>query len=130
VQQHLGRLEGVDKVDVSLADGTVVILAKEDSQLDPAKVFKATYDSGVSVAEMTVEATGSFERDRSNALVFRVSGNLAYPVTENDIVKPFSEMPSSEKVFVHAQVYKKTGKQKLKALRVVRFEVLEVRKQP
>jgi hypothetical protein len=109
VQQHLGRLEGVDKVDVRLADGNVVILARQDSRLDPEKVFKATYDSGVSVVEMTMEATGWLERDAANRVTFRISGTQAYSVVENDDVRLFMEKP--------------------KTLGPVRLEVIEVRRQ-
>jgi len=130
VQQHLGRLEGVDKVDVNLTDGKVAILAKEDSRLDPARVFKATYDSGVSVVEMTMEATGWIERDAKNILIFRVSGSQIYQVVENEAVRPFAMNPSPDKVFIRALLFKKSGKQKPKTLGAVRLEVLEVRKQP
>ena len=127
MQQHLGRLEGVDKVEVNLADGKVVVLAKEDSRLDPAKVFKATYDSGVSVVEMTMEATGWLERDSRNGLVFRVSGDEVYQVVETAVIKPFADNPADGKLFVRARLFKKTGKQKPKALGAVRLELIEVR---
>jgi len=130
VQQHLGRLEGVDKVDVNLADGKVVVLAKEDSRLDPAQVFKATYDSGVSVVELTIEATGWLERDAKNNLVFRMSGGQVYPVDENETIRTLVESPSAEKLFVHARIFKRTGKQKPKTLGPARLEITEVRKQP
>ena len=130
MQQHLGRLEGVDKVTVSLADGSVVILAKPDSQLDPAKVFKATYDSGVSVAEMTMEATGSLERNSEGHVVFRLSGSQIYPVAETETIKPFLDPQATEKVFVRARVFKKTGKQKQKTLGAVLLEMMEIRKSP
>jgi len=129
VQQHLGRLEGVDKVEVNLADGKVVVLAKEDSRLDPAKVFKATYDSGVSVVEMTMEATGSIERDPKNGLMFRISGNQVYPVVENEIAKSLADSPPGEKVIVRARLFQRSGKQKPKTLGTVRVELMEVRKQ-
>jgi hypothetical protein len=130
VQQHLGRLDGVDKVDVNLEGGRVTILAKEDSALDPARVFKATYDSGVSVAEMTMDAAGRLERDAKNVLIFRISGSQLYPIVENETVKPFAANLPPDKVFVRAMLFKQTGKQKPKALGAVRLEVLEITKQP
>ena len=130
MQQHLGRLEGVEKVDVNLEGGKVTILAKDDPALDPEKVFKATYDSGVSVAEMDMEATGRLERDTRNVLTFRISERLAYPVIENEAVRSFAANPSPDKLFVRAVLFKKTGKQKPKTLGAVRLELLEVRKQP
>jgi copper chaperone CopZ len=129
VQQHLGRLEGVARVDVSLAEGKVAVFAKEDSRLDPAKIFKATYDSGVSVVEMTMEATGTLERDAKNNLLFRISGNQVYLIVENDVMKTIAESPPAGKVFVRAQLFKKAGKQKLKSLGTIRLELLEVRKE-
>jgi hypothetical protein len=58
VKQHLGRQSGVQKVEVSLLDGAVDITPKEDGQIEPAGLLKATYDSGVSVAEMDITARG------------------------------------------------------------------------
>ena len=130
MQEHLGRLEGVDKVNVNLANGEVVIVAKEDSQLDPAKVFTATYDSGVSVVEMDIDATGILERDDKGRVTFRVSGTRMYPVIENAIVRSLSEQPLPQKISVHARLYKKTGKQKVKVLGPIQLEVLELRKEP
>ena len=130
MQQHLGRLEGVARVDVSLAEGKVAILAKEDSRLDPAKVFKATYDSGVSVVEMTMEATGWLERDSKNVLIFRTSSTQVYPVIASDILKPLGEIRSDQRFFVRARLFKKTSKQQTKTLTAVRLELMEVRKQP
>ena len=130
MQQHLGRLEGVARVDVSLVEGTVAIFAKEDSRLDPAQVFKATYGSGVSVVEMTMEATGTLERDSKNTLVFRTSSTQVYPVIEGDILKPFADFHSGERFFVRARLFKKVGKQQPKTLGAVRLELMEVRKQP
>jgi copper chaperone CopZ len=130
VQQHLGRLEGVARVDVSLAEGRVAIVAKEDSRLDPAQVFKATYDSGVSVVEMTMEATGSLERDSKGGLIFRTAGTQVYPVVESEVLKPFGEIRSSERVVVRARLFKKVGKQQPKTLGAARLELIEVRKQP
>lgn len=58
MQQHLGRQAGVQKVEVSLVDGNVVIFPMEDSKFDSSAIFKAVYDSGVSVSEMDIIASG------------------------------------------------------------------------
>jgi hypothetical protein len=58
VKQHLQRQSGVANVDVSLIDGKVEIVPKEDGKIDPAQLLKATYDSGVSVAELDMIARG------------------------------------------------------------------------
>jgi hypothetical protein len=128
VQQHLGRLEGVARVEVNLAGGRVAVFAKHDSRLDPEKVFKATYDSGVSVVEMTMEATGWLERDSRNGLVFRLSGSESYSVLGNDIATRFVNDTPGEKVFVRARLFEKAGKQKPKTLGPIRLELIEVRK--
>ena len=52
MKQHLQRQSGVANVDVSLIDGKVQVSPKEDGKIDPAQLLKATYDSGVSVAEL------------------------------------------------------------------------------
>jgi len=130
VQQHLGRLDGVAKVDVSLADGEVTVYAKEDSRLDPARIFKGTYDSGVSITEMTLDATGYLEKDPNRGLVFRASGTQILEVAPNDVSRPFAYSPESVRVFVRARLYKKAGKQKAKTLGPIRLELIEVRKEP
>lgn len=56
MKQHLGRQSGVQNVEVSLIDGKVQVTPNDDGQIDPAQLMKATYDSGVSVAEMDVVA--------------------------------------------------------------------------
>ena len=58
MKQHLGRQVGVQNVEVSLRDGKVDITPKEDGRIDPAQLLKATYDSGVSVAEMDMTVRG------------------------------------------------------------------------
>jgi len=68
VKQHLGRQVGVQDVEVSLRDGTVDITPKEDGRVDPAQILKATYDSGVSVAEMDMTVRGKIVKDESGNL--------------------------------------------------------------
>ena len=59
MKQHLGRQSGVQKVEVSLLDGKVDVTPKEDGQIDPVQLLKATYDSGVTAAEMDMSARGN-----------------------------------------------------------------------
>jgi hypothetical protein len=59
VKQHLGRQPGVQKVEVSLLDGKVEVTPKEDGQIDPAQLLKATYYSGVTAAD-------GYDRTRKN----------------------------------------------------------------
>ena len=58
MKQHLQRQSGVANVEVSLIDGKVDVTPKEDGQIEPAQLLKATYDSGVTVAELDMTASG------------------------------------------------------------------------
>ena len=60
MKQHLGRQSGVQKVEVSLLDGKVDVTPKEDGQIDPAQLLKATYDSGVT------RSGNGYDRTREN----------------------------------------------------------------
>jgi hypothetical protein len=71
VKQHLGRQSGVQNVEVSLIDGKVQVTPKEDGQIDPVQLLKATYDSGVTAAEMDVTARGKIVKDTSAAWLYR-----------------------------------------------------------
>ena len=83
MKQHLGRQSGVQKVEVSLIDGKVEVTPKEDGQIDPAQLLKATYDSGVTVAEMDMTAQGKIVKDSSGNLAFRSHriGHFAFAPT-------------------------------------------------
>jgi hypothetical protein len=125
VQQHLGRLDGVSRAEVSLADGQVVVYPKEDSSLDPDRIFKATYDSGVSVTELSITASGRIERDSNGRLTFRISNRQVFEIVPNDLSKPFETMDAGE-VSVRGLVFKKTGKNRPKTIAPLRLELLEV----
>ena len=75
MKQHLGRQSGVQNVEVSLLDGKVQVTPKEDGQIDPAQLLKATYDSGVTAAEMDVIARGKIVKDSSGNLDLEVEPN-------------------------------------------------------
>ena len=126
MQQHLGRLEGVSRVEVRLAEGEVVIFPKEDAFIDPERIFKATYDSGVSVSEMSFTGTGTLERGTNNLQVFRISNRQVFDVVPNDLSKPFEGTEPVE-VLLRGQLFKRTnGKGNPKTIAPVRVEILEV----
>jgi hypothetical protein len=128
VQQHLGRLDGVAKVDVNLLDGKVAIFPKPDSAIDPALVLKATYDSGVSVGEMTMTASGRLVRDAQKGLLFRIAVNQSFELAPNELSLGLEELAeSARQVTLRGRLYKKPpGKQKSKTIGPLRFEILEV----
>jgi hypothetical protein len=130
VKQHLGRQSGVQKVEVSLLDGKVDVTPKDDGQIDPAQLLKATYDSGVSVAEMDVTARGKIVKDPSGNLVLQVEANRSFPLTPNELSQGLGALAGSQTmVTVRGQLYKKPpGKQKADPSVPLKLVILEVQK--
>jgi hypothetical protein len=131
VKQHLGRQSGVQNVEVSLIDGKVQVTPKEDGQIDPAQLMKATYDSGVTVAEMDMTAQGKIVRDSSGTLALQVEPNRSFAFESNDLSKSLEALASSQTaVTVRGQLYKKpAGKQKADASVPLKLLLLEVPKE-
>ena len=127
MQQHLGRLDGVSKVEVSLADGKAVILPKEDGCLDPAQVVKATFDSGVTLAEIKITATGKLRKDPDKGWVFDISPAQSYPVASNELSQSLENSPGQ--ITVTGTLYRKpAGKLKKNEVPVLRLEILAIEK--
>jgi hypothetical protein len=131
VKQHLQRQSGVANVDVSLIDGKVEVTPKEDGQIEPAQLLKATYDSGVSVAELDMIASGSLVKDSSGNLSLQVKPNQSFLILPNELSKGLEPLAgSSAVVTVRGQLYKKpVGKQKkADASTPLKLLILEVQK--
>jgi hypothetical protein len=130
VKQHLGRQSGVQAVEVSLIDGKVQITPKEDGRIDPAQLLKATYDSGVSVAEMDLIVRGKVIKDTSGNLALQIAPNQSFAIATNDLskgVEPLAD--SSTVVTVLGQLYKKSsGKKKPDPSVPLKLVILEVQK--
>lgn len=108
MKQHLGRQSGVQSVDVSLIDGKVEIVPKDDGRIDPQHLFKAVYDSGVSVAEMDITARGKIGRDASGNLALQVNPNQSFVLATNELSKELEQLADSPAtVDVRGQLYKK-----------------------
>jgi hypothetical protein len=113
VKQHLGRQSGVQKVDVSLLDGKVDVTPKEDGQIDPAQLLKATYDSGVTAAEMDMTARGRIVKDRSGGFALQVEPNRSFAFAPNELSKGLEPLAGTQTmVTVRGQLYKKREKRK------------------
>jgi len=129
VKQHLQRQSGVANVDVTLIDGKVEVTPKEDGKVDPTQLLKATYDSGVSVAELDMTATGKLVKDSSGNLVLQVNPNQSFVLAQNELSKGLEPLADSTTVLtVRGQLFKKgAGKQKKSevsaALKLVLLEV-------
>jgi hypothetical protein len=130
VKQHLGRQSGVQNVEVSLSDGKVEVTPKENGQIDPAQLLKATYDSGVTVAEMDMTTQGKIVKDSSGNLVLLVEPNRSFVLTPNDLSKSLESLAGSQTVVtVHGQLYRKPGgKKKRDASAPLKLLILEVQK--
>ena len=130
MKQHLGRQSGVQNVEVSLIDGKVSITPKEDGQIDPAHLLKATYDSGVSVAEMDMTARGKIVADSSGNLEIQVAPNQSFALVPNDLSKTLQSLAGSQSmVTVRGELYKKpSGKKKADFSVPLKLLILEVQK--
>jgi hypothetical protein len=130
VKQHLGRQSGVQNVEVSLVDGKVEITPKEDGQIDPVQLLKATYDSGVSVAEMDITARGKIVKDASGGLEIQVSRNQSFAITANEMSNQLEPVANSETIVsIRGQLFKKpAGKKKADASAPLKLLLLEAPK--
>ena len=129
MKQHLGRQSGVQTVEVSLLDGKVEVTPKEDGQIDPIQLLKATYDSGVTAAEMNMTARGKIVKDHSGSLAFQVAPNRSFALSPNELSKELETLADTPTmVTVRGQLYKKPpGKKKADASVPLKLLILEVR---
>jgi hypothetical protein len=130
VKQHLGRQSGVQTVEVSLLDGKVDVTPKEDGHIDPAQLLKATYDSGVTAAEMDMTARGKIVKDSSGGLALQVALNQSFAFTPNDMSKGLESLAGTPTmVTLRGQLYKKSaGKKKPDPSVPLTLLILEVQK--
>ncbi len=130
MKQHLGRQSGVQNVEVSLIDGKVEVTAKEDGQIDPAQLLKATYDSGVTAAEMSMTARGKIVKDSSGNLALQVEPNRSFALAPNELSKELESLAGTQTmVTVRGQLYKKTpGKKKADTTVPLKLSILEIQR--
>lgn len=131
MKQHLQRQSGVANVDVSLIDGKVQVTPKEDGKVDPAQLLKATYDSGVSVAELDMTATGKLVKDSSGNLALQVNPNQSFVLSQNELSKDLEPLAGSTTVLtVRGQLFKKGPVKQKKAdvPATLKLLILEVQK--
>ena len=132
MKQHLGRQSGVQNVEVNLIDGKVDVTPKEDGLIDPAQLLKATYDSGVTAAELDMTARGRIVKDSSGNLALQVAPNWSFMLLPNELSKGLDSLANTQTVVtVRGQLYKKpTGKkQKVGTSAPLKLSILEVEKE-
>ncbi|HKT23989.1 MAG TPA: hypothetical protein VJR04_05270 [Terriglobales bacterium] len=130
MKQHLGRQSGVQRVNVSLLDGKVDITPKEDGHIDPIQLLKATYDSGVSTAELDLTARGKIVKDASGSLALEVAPNQSFTLEPNELSKQMEALAgSATEVTLRGQLYKKpAGKKKPELPKELKLLILEIQK--
>ena len=130
MKQHLGRQSGVQNVEVSLIDGKVQVTPKEDGQIDPSQLLKATYDSGVTVAEMDVTARGRIVKDPSGGIALQFEPTRSFAIVPNETSKELESLAGSATVVtVRGELYKKAaGKKKADTSAPLKLLILEVQK--
>ena len=130
MKQHLQRQSGVANVDVSLIDGKVEIVPKEDGKIDPAQLLEATYDSGVSVAELDMIARGKIVKDSSGGLALQVTPSQSFVIAPNESSNELQQLAGSATfVTIRGQLYKKPdGKRKADTSASLKLVILEVQK--
>jgi hypothetical protein len=130
VKQHLGRQSGVQSVEVSLIDGKVQVTPKEDGQIDPAQLLKATYDSGVTAAEMDMLARGKIVKDSTGGMALQVAPNRSFTITPNELSKGLEALADTQTMItVRGELYKKpAGKKKADTSAPLKLLILEVQK--
>ncbi len=130
MKQHLGRQSGVQKVDVNLLDGKVDVTPKEDGHIDPIQLLKATYDSGVSTAELDMTARGKVVKDSSGNVALQVEPNQSFALEPNELSKQMESLAgTATDVTVRGQLYKKpAGKKKPELPKELKLLVLEMQK--
>ena len=131
MKQHLGRQSGVQNVEVSLIDGKVQVTPKEDGQIDPLQLLKATYDSGVTAAEMDMTARGKIVKDAAGNSALQIAANRSFVLVPNDFSKQLEPLAGTQTmVTVRGELYKKPpGKrQKIDSSLALELAILEVEK--
>ena len=79
-EQVFLRTDGVDRVDVDLYNGSVVVYPSETAPILPATVAKKIIDEGVSVERIEAVVRGAIVR-RGEGMVLRVAeANLEFPL--------------------------------------------------
>jgi hypothetical protein len=117
-------------VEVSLIDGKVEVTPKEDGQIDPAQLLKATYDSGVTAAEMNMTARGKIVKDTAGGFALQVAPNRSFALAPNELSKGLEALADTATIItVRGQLYKKpAGKKKADPSVPLKLLILEVQK--
>ena len=109
----------------------VEITPKEDGRIDPPQLLKATYDSGVSVAELDMIVRGKIVKDASGNLALQAEPNQSFAIEPNELARGLEPLAGSlTQVTVRGQLYKKPAgkKKKVDASQPLKLTILEIQK--
>jgi hypothetical protein len=111
-----------------LLDGKVDVTPKEDGHIDPIQLLKATYDSGVSTAELDLTARGKIVKDPPGDLALQVEPNQSFMLQPNELSKQLEALAgTATEVTVRGQLYKKpAGKKKPELPKELKLLILKV----
>jgi lipopolysaccharide export LptBFGC system permease protein LptF len=100
-----------------LIDGKVEITPKTDGRIDPIQLLKATYDSGVSVAEMNMIARGKIVKNASGEFTLQTEPSQSFTLMQNDLSRQLETMAGSGSyVTIKGLLYQKQKGQKKQSL--------------
>lgn len=113
MKKHLERQFGVSHVEVSLIDGKVEITPKADGSIDPIQLLKATYDSGVSIAEMSVIARGKIVNQSEGRIALQVNDSQSFAIESSSLSESLKNMAGPDTfVTLRGLLYQKQANQK------------------
>jgi hypothetical protein len=96
-----------------LIDGKVEITPTSDNLIEPIKFIKATHDSGVSVAEMSMIARGKIVKDAAGGIALEVQPSQIFRIEPNGVSQQLDQFAGSSKlVTLQGLLYKKAAHQK------------------
>jgi hypothetical protein len=113
-----------------LIDGKVQVTPKEDGQIDPSQLLKATYDSGVTPAEMDVTVRGRIVKDPLGGIALQFEPNRSFAIIPNEMSKGLEPLAGSQTMTtVKGELYKKSaGKKKADTSIPLKLLILEIQK--
>lgn len=115
MKKYLERQAGVEKVLVSLRDGTVEITPKDNGEINPKELLSATYKSGVSVVEMDAIVSGRVKRT-PEGLTLQYEPSRSFAISPNQFASQLEPLAGSNTdVTVKGRLFEKNpGKKKPK----------------
>lgn len=107
------------------------ITPKSGEVIDPIQLLKATYDSGVSVAEMSMIARGQIVKADSDGISLQTESSQSFAIVQNELSKQLESMVGTGKnVTIKGLLYQKDKKQKKQTLpQSVKITVLEIQQE-